>query len=415
MEQGVGVSAFDLNVGGMDPAYVRAILEAEKPRVLGISAQTETYLSGLRIAALAKEVDPHVAVVMGGPHPSARLREVAAEEHVDFVVSGEGETTMLELTEALLSGGRRFEEIRGIGCKQEGGVCVTPERPVIGDVDALPFPRRDLFPLGLYQHPGTVLTSRGGCPYNCSFCAVNTIWRGRRRFRSPERVAEEVGVLLNDLGLERVTLADDAFTLDRNHALAVCERFKRVEAPWPWEWDCSTRADLVDEEVIAAMREAGCRGVQFGAETGSQEILDTIGKRIQLEDVRRAVAMARGAGLDVLCSFMFPHPMDTEETIRLQARFMIEIVEMGAKIGLSFTTPYPGTRYFEEARALGITILAEDWDDFDAKHLVMETANLSREKLHALFKELVREVGLTGFSAPVPAARKTAGVCGDRR
>lgn len=145
------------------------------------------------------------------------------------------------------------------------------------------------------------------------------------------------------------------------------------------------------------MHDAGCHSIQFGVEAGSQEILDSIGKGTTLDQVREAVRSARDTGMEVLCAFMFPHPQDTEKTIREQKSFMSELAEMGARESMSFTTPYPGTFLYEHADELGIDILPDNWDDFSAKRLNITTKHLSKQDLEALLEELVDEVGLTHF------------------
>ncbi|PTD94866.1 hypothetical protein C9439_00290 [archaeon SCG-AAA382B04] len=132
-------------------------------------------------------------------------------------------------------------------------------------------------------------------------------------------------------------------------------------------------------------------------EARSQEVLDRIGKDTTLEQVKEFVEMAKDVGLDVLCSFMFPHPFDTKETIEEQKEFMKELSEMGAKETMSFTIPYPETYYYEYLDELGINFFADSWDEFDAKHLIIDTKNLTKQELEQELKDLVDEVGLETF------------------
>jgi radical SAM superfamily enzyme YgiQ (UPF0313 family) len=160
-------------------------------------------------------------------------------------------------------------------------------------------------------------------------------------------------------------------------------------------WMCSTRVDLVDKKLLEEMHESGCYSIQFGVEAGSQKILDSIGKGITLEQVKYVVSTALNTGIEVTCSFMFPHPEDTEETIREQKQLMKELIEVGVTLLiLAFTTPFPGTYYYEHADELGIKILANSWNEYDAKHLVITPKHLSEEKLSSLLEELVNDVGM---------------------
>ena len=187
LKSGYDVSAVDFNISGSDTSSMKRVLERESPSILGISAHTESYLGGLEIADIAKQINPETVVVMGGPHATILYDQTAREKSIDFVVIGEGEYTMLELAHALIGKQNSLAEIRGIAYKEGGEVRVTPERPFIEDPDELPFPARELFPLPLYESGGNVLMSRGGCPFKCHFCAVNNIWKGKRRFRRPDK------------------------------------------------------------------------------------------------------------------------------------------------------------------------------------------------------------------------------------
>ena len=415
-DKGYNVSVIDFNITEFDPGLLEGILKRETPRILGISAHTETYLNGVMIANFAKQVNPDIKVVMGGTHPTILYGEVTREKSVDVVVRGEGEYAMLELADCIM--GRRegvdLSQIKGIAYRENGVLKATPGRPFVDDPDELPFPARDLFPLPFYKSPGNVLMSRGGCPFSCRFCAVNNIWGGKRRFRRPEKVVEEIVSILASGQANEIAFADDVFTLDRRRALELLSHLRAVEGPMPLRWTCASRVDLVDRELLEEMHKAGCYAIQFGVESGSQEILDCMAKGITIEQVRGAVRAALDVGMKVLCAFMFPQPLDTEETIREQGRFMKELLAMGVEETLGFTTPLPGTFYYNnasmaamhpaladdpDADKLGITILASNWDEYDAKHLLMTGKYLSKERLESLFEELVRDVGLTNRDA----------------
>jgi len=394
IQAGYDVSAIDFNVGGFNALRLTKILEEGVPKILGVSTQTETYLNGLKIAEIAKQVNPAIIVVMGGPHVTVMAEEAAREKDLDVVVRGEGEYTMLELANVIIRKKNDLKLVRGIAYREDGKIKITPDRPFIEVIDELPFPARELFPLPLYASPGTVLMSRGGCPFNCLFCAVNNIWQGRRRFRKPEKVVEEIYRIIMSGQARDIIFVDDTFTLDRGRVIDLCHLLKDADGSLRFRWKCSTRVDLVDNELLKEMYYAGCCGIQFGVESISPRILDSIGKKITPEQVRNAVRTARDVGMEVVCSFMFPHPEDTEETIRELKTFMIELGKMGVEELLSFTSPFPGTYYYKYANELGIKLLANSWDEYDAKHLIISTKFLSIYKLECLLSELVRDVGL---------------------
>lgn len=386
----------DLNLEGVDLPQVRTALAQGRPGIIGISSFTETYPAALQIAGLAKQVCPDTRVVMGGAHPSVLPRDVASDDCVDFVVRGEGEYTFLELAGYILHGIGSLQDIAGIAYRQGGEIKLNHEREFIQDPDALPLPERRLLPITDYECRATILASRGGCPYGCRYCAVNNIWKGKRRFRRPERVVEEMRCIIRDSISSEIVFVDDIFTLNRGYVLELC-RIMNSAGKLNCEWKCTTRADLVDEEILREMRGVGCAGITYGVEAGSQKILEIMDKRLTIDRIKMAVDQAQKAGIMVTCAFMFPHPEDTEETIREQMRFMKELADREVQVSLSFTTPLPGTDYYERAEELGINILVDKWDEFDMSHIQISNRHLSREKLAELEQEIYQYVGLVRY------------------
>lgn len=389
MAAGHRVSALDLNVSGMNPLRVSGIIERERPDVVGISAMTETITNGLAVARIVKTVAPETVVVMGGAHPSILPLEVLDEDAVDYIVVGEGERAMVELVSALGDDGPRFEDIAGLGYK-------TPEphvneRRTLQHPDQLLFPARGLFPVEFYEEPYNVLTATGSCPYRCPFCSASSVWEGRRNARSPKSVVDELRILQRSAGVGYVFFSDDIFTLDKKWVYDLLEEMKTLD--FPMKWGCATRADLVDSELLHAMAVGGCQGIQYGVESGSQQILDTV-KHIKKETVLAAVKAAVAEGIDIVCSFMAPFPDDTLETISETGEFMREIEEAGSNLILNYTCPFPGTYFRDHAEELGLKILPETWAEYDAKHVVMETRNLSAMQIQTAVEDIARDLGL---------------------
>ncbi len=393
---GYQVQGLDLNATPVSDAQLKQFLDINTIPVVGISTYTETHPNGIRFAQLVKILSPSTKVVIGGPHASVLHEEAAHEKEVDVVVRGEGELTMLELADYYLKSKGKLKNINGITFVNNAELTVTEDRDPITDIDTLPFPARELFPIHRYDYPATVLTSRGGCPFACNFCAVNNIWKGKRRFRSPDKVMEEIIYLshIQQIQTGRLNFVDDALTLDRSRTLELCQMLKEHFGITPLDWQCGTRVDLVDDKLLKEMHQTGCQSIQYGIESGSQKILDSIGKKIRLEQVKKTVQMTLDYGIETTCSFMFPHPEDTEETIRMQIALMKELKETGAVITLAMTTPLPGTYLYEHKDELGIKILAKNWDEYDCKHLIITNKYLTRDRLQALLQEMMLEVGM---------------------
>lgn len=380
----------DLNLSGYNPKRIDLALKRLRPELVGISAFTETYPNALRIAGQVKEWDQTVPVVLGGSHPSILPEEVVAEDAVDFVVVGEGEQTLVELAAALGDGGD-LGAVAGLVWKRDGVPVVNERRPLL-DPDSIGLPARDLLSLEFYTDAYNVLTARGGCPYRCPFCSASHIWSGRHRPRSPKAVVDEIELLVRQYGAAYVFFVDDIFTLRRDWVMEFLTEMERLGGAISWA--CGTRVDRVDDELLQAMAAHGCVGIQFGVESGSQVILDSV-KGIDKDSALKAVRSSVAAGIRTTASFMVPFPQDTEETLRETFEFIGQLGDEGAEILMSYTTPYPGTEFYERADELGFRILTSDWGEYDAKHLVVETRALSAQRIDELVAEHATRLGLT--------------------
>jgi anaerobic magnesium-protoporphyrin IX monomethyl ester cyclase len=389
-QAGFRVSGADFNISGLNLRRVGAIVDYEHPKIVGISAMTETYPNAIAIARCVKEVAPGTVVVLGGAHPTIVPDEVIAEDAVDFVIAGAGEQGIVALARAIRDGDGGLAAVPGL-VWSDAEVVHTNPRASLASPDDLPRPARDLFPVDLYEDSWNVLTATGSCPFRCPFCSAASLWQGRRRMRSPEGIVSELRDLASDFGVDRVFFTDDLFTLDKAWVRGLCAELRTLERPV--EWGCATRVDQVDADLLCEMAEAGCTGIQFGVESGSQRILDSV-KGIDKQGVLDAIRSAVEAGIDPVSSFMIPFPEDTAETLAESLAFMHEVHDAGSRIFLSYTCPYPGTLFFDRADELGLRILSDDWGEYDAKHVVMETAHLSAAEIERAALEMAGELGL---------------------
>jgi radical SAM superfamily enzyme YgiQ (UPF0313 family) len=247
----------------------------------------------------------------------------------------------------------------------------TPDRPLIEDLDSLPFPAYHLFKMERYtnlqptldQVEGksySILTSRG-CPYRCTYCSqiLPRVWR----MRSPESVVAEWRWLVRDLEAKEIGVLDDSFNIDRKRVLAICDLLMAEGLNHvPWIMINGIRANLVDEALLGRMREAGCIRTAFGVESGNQEILDSvIGKQLTLEQIRAAFKAAKSVGMETIGFFIIGLPGETEETIEDTIRFACELDPLVANF--SMATPFPSTEMREVVLEKG-RLLAQDWDDY---------------------------------------------------
>ena len=346
-----------------------------RPEVAGISANTIQVKSAWRDAAIVRQ-ESQALVVLGGPHPTMLAAESLEQTVVDVVVRGEGEDTWHELCDAVEGRGDTewvgaLSGVAGISYRDASGVHHSPNRPPRKDVDGLPFPAYRYLKIDRYTNlqptvdaprvPSyPILTSRG-CPYQCSYCSQigPRLWRSR----SPESVVSEWRWLVRELGAREIGVLDDSFNIDRARVMRICDLLIAEGLnDVPWIMINGMRANLVDFELLTRMRRAGCIRTAFGVESGNQRILDdVIGKHLTLDQVRRAFAAARQAGMETIGFFIIGLPGETEATMEETIRFACELDPLVANF--SMATPYPGTRMYDTVKRQG-RVLVNDYDDY---------------------------------------------------
>ncbi|MGE5553357.1 MAG: B12-binding domain-containing radical SAM protein [Betaproteobacteria bacterium] len=375
-QYGHNVEIADLHVQRLTPEdYAREYLKAGVPYdMVGISCTTVSYNQALRIAELTKLACQGVKITLGGPHVTFRAKEALERSRaVDYVVRGEGERTLLELVEALAHG-LSLENVLGLTYREGAAILENHDRPPLADLDTLPFPARDLLVSSFYPNEG-IVTSRG-CPRRCIFCAAGAMSNYSYRIRSPRSIVEELRLLQ---GERVISFYDNTFSGHYETALQICEAI--ISAKLNISWTCELRVDRATPELFAKLRAAGCRGVQFGVESGSDEVLRAIKKGITVSQVRSAVEMAMAQDLKVVCSFTLGHPLDTPETIDATFSLMKELKRIGATVSSALLVPYPGTDLCERSNELGITIHDENWDTYYPARPIISTKYLSRDRL----------------------------------
>lgn len=322
-------------------------------------------------------------LVAGGPLPTCD--PLAFLKHFDVVVRGEGERTVCELLREW-SKGVDLARVPGIVLRQrqEAGSnpIFTVDRPFEMDLDALPRPARSLFPNADYLRHGkkkygysisTVMSTRG-CPFRCEFCS-NVVFGGSYRERSPEEVVDEVEQVLR-LGYDRISFADDVFTLRKERVLRICAEIHRRKLNFHWE--CLGRVDSLDEATAREMRHAGCARIYFGIESGSQPILDQMNKRTTPEEARQAVEAAHRAGLEVGAFFILGYPGDTDETVLATLRYAGSLPL--DYLGLTMPYPLPGTALYDRVRSRVTRAWRPD-ESLLVSHVLIFDADFSERKM----------------------------------
>jgi len=379
-KQGVKVDIVDMAVSE------RKISDDEKLSLtgndaVGISASLTTrFPQAIAISKALKQTDKDMPVIFGGNHASFTYQEILRKYgSVDIIVLFEGESSMLELTEAL-SGRKKLDDVKGITYRnKDGEIMVTHPAEKVTDLDTLPMPARHLLPMEHYAEKGcfagTIVSSRG-CPYRCVFCSTSAFWGHKVRLNSVERVLQEIEYLVEKHHLKEISFADDIFTYSRSRIVKLCEM---IEDKFDIQWACGTRVDCVDADLLGKMQKAGCSGIFFGVESASQNILDKCKKHQTVEMCKRAIKLAKQVGMRVESSFILGLPGENNETLKKDLDFILET--MPDRILLNLLTPYPGTILYERPHEFGIRILDDDWQYYTHAIPSVETGDLSWKDL----------------------------------
>jgi len=323
---------------------------------------------------------------MGGVHPTVRPEEVLAEDCVDFIVRGEGE---IPITELLTRGSP--EGIQGVGYKKNGVPVIPEKAPLIKDVDSLPMPDYDSFPVDEYINYNhhlrslkaiSAIVSRG-CPYDCSFCAVQeTMGRGYR-IRSAPLVVSEIRMLKEKYGLEGIWFKDSILNLRRKWIESLCSEIHKTRLDIKWQMN--TRVDLIDEEQVAMMADAGLEQIDFGIESGSPATLKTLKKETSIEKIESAVKIAKRY-VKVSGFFMVGVPGETEKDMEMT-------FELAKKLELdraswSVFTPLPGSHLYDKMKAENLIPEKMDWRQIHFTDSGKSYSKIPHEKLMERFWEI---------------------------
>ncbi len=393
-DAGHRVVVHDMRHSPLDRERFGAVLRDFAPDVLGMGLYTVTVPVAEEISDIARGLNPDVCVVVGGPHPAGAPEECARNPHFDLSAVGEGEVMMLELVEALEAGGGndRLATVAGLWFTAdprdpESELIKAPPRGWIDDLDALPWPARDLLPpldsykMTMFQYrewPATTIYTSRGCPYSCIFCERREILGNKFRVHSPQYVVDEIEHLQVDYGIKEIFFYDDTFTLDARRVRAICDEILRRGLTI--SWNISTHVNTVDRELLHAMRAAGCWQIAYGIETGDPRVMQDILKGTDVSTVRERITWTTEAGIEAKGLFMIGHPTDTPESIDRTIEFARSLPIASANFKI--TTPFVGTPLREMAADYG-ELNADDYRNFmgDPSQAVFVPNGLTHEYL----------------------------------
>ena len=373
--------------------------------IVGIGGTTPTFLDAAYTANLIKKDNPKRSIVFGGPHaagePILSLQECPA---IDIVVRGEGEFSMLDIVSK-----KDLPDIQGITYRRQGTIISNDDRPLCPDLDQLPHPARHLLDMAFYTRPSrftsrnlslrttSVFTARG-CPYNCNYCAGPLMFQNKVRFHSPERVIAEINELVDKYNVEAVYFAEDMFLSSKPRAKIFMDLLVSSGLSKKMKWFAQIRSNVVDLELLGIMKQAGCAQVEYGFESGSQRILDLMGKRVKIEDNLRAARITRQAGVRFQANMIVGYPDETEDDFRASVNFIKKAKPQ--TVGFNIFMPLPGTAIYNKLKAEGKPF--PGWDEIgDPEVTQTGYARMTKDRFEQLYLEarfkLILPLNLTYF------------------
>ncbi len=383
----IEVKILDNNFLNLNKEKLSDLIDSYNPSLIGTGGMTVQSKDALKLGSIVKSIDKNLPLVYGGVHftflPEDGLK------YGDICVIGEGEETILEICKE-----SNFKKIKGIAYKEDNKIILTEERPFIQDLDIIPFPAYDLLEMDRYgdllitgERAISILTGRG-CPYNCLFCASPKLWNRKVRFHSLGYVMSHIKFLIQNYNLKNLRIMDDTFTIQKKRVFEFCDQIE--ENNFKLNMTCLTNVRNTDYEMFKRMKSVGFSIVAFGVESGNNKILKLINKGITKNDVRKAVSMAKRAGLSTELLFMIGNIGENKKTILNSIEFAKELNPPRSNFQrllhpitynyFQFATPFVGSKFYTIAQEYG-TVLTKNWDRYHHAEPTFIPKDLDKETM----------------------------------
>jgi radical SAM superfamily enzyme YgiQ (UPF0313 family) len=361
-------------------------IKSWKPDLVVIESSTPSFKSDITAIEMAKNVGSIVMLI--GTHGSVFFKETLEKFPVDIVAIGEYDLTVADVVNNI----NDLTNVKGIAFKKDGNIIQTEPRPLIENLDSLPFPAREFLPMEKYREsnatavPFARMVSSRGCTGRCIFCVYNQIlFKERFRARSPENVVNEMEYLIDKYHVKYIYIDDDTFTINKSRVHKICDLIIEKGINKKIDWSTLSRIDTVDFELLKHMKDAGCKVIIYGVESGNQNVLNLMKKGVTLDQIRQTFKWTKDVGMKIHATFMFGSPGETKETIKETIRFAKELNPDTAQFPICM--PYPGTEFYKIAEENG-WLKIKDWSDFYSAtdKAVIQTSELTPEDLEKAVK-----------------------------
>ncbi|MBU4374408.1 MAG: B12-binding domain-containing radical SAM protein [Euryarchaeota archaeon] len=397
-EKGYSVKIIDAEAENQSPEETAHRIAEYNPLLAAIivlgsnpsAASTPKMTSAGETLTVLKKISPQIKTLLGGLHPSALPERTLMEEDVDFVCQGEGFYTILQLLDLLKEEENPEEyKINGLWYIKDNMVMSNPPAPPVKNLDEIPFAAWDLLPMDMYRahnwhcfdhidergHYAVIYTSLG-CPFKCNYCNIHALYgKSGIRFRSPEKVIEEIDFLVKNYKIKNIKILDELFVLKEDRVMRICDLI--IQRGYKLNIWAYARVDTVNENLMKKMKKAGINWVAFGIESASKNVREGVTKRFSQDMIKKAIEITRAEDVYIMGNFIFGLPDDNMETMQ-------ETLDLAKELNLEYINfytamAYPGSQLYYEALQKGIK-LPEKWhgySQYGEETLPMPTKYLS--------------------------------------
>lgn len=343
----------DMEADKLKISEISKILRVLKPKVIGISIISDlTYLISYKIIKKIKSIS-NIPVIVGGIFPTQNPDFLINKSEIDYVIRGEGEKTLLELMEFLISSKGNLKNINGISYKINGQIIHNPQRELIKNLDEIPFPKWNKHDVNkyfisiAYKNPCFALTASRGCPYRCIFCSTSVFQYYRHR--SPSNVVDEIEYLIKNFKIKDFTFHDPTFNINPNWVIDFCKELLKRKINIKWR--CLCRVDKVTEKMIAYMKITGCYNIAFGIESSKDKFLEFLQKDFTIQQVRDTIKIVKKYKIEILAYFIYGMPNQKIEDLEHNVQFIKELSP--DYINILMLNPVVGTKLWDLAMNKG--------------------------------------------------------------
>ncbi|MEM3382767.1 MAG: radical SAM protein [Nitrososphaerales archaeon] len=395
----VEIEVLDCQAERIDWKRLERRIESFDPNIVACSGLStcNTYTVA-QTCSIVKKVRPDALTVVGGQHFTVMAQEsLKAYPEIDVIVRGEGEQTFLELINSLMEK-TSFSKVNGISFRHDGNIINNPERPLIENLDDLPYPGYHFVKDFVHRYHFTMmagaktryglLEGSRGCPYRCTFCTQWKHWKGIWRVKSAKRIADEIEFCYRNYGIRFFWLTDDNLTMGKIME-DLCDEIIRREFSDDIMWFFQARCDEIvrQKKLLPKLRKAGNYWILFGAESHNNSTLRAFNKSINPEDTKKAVKLLKENDIFSQATFIIGERNDSAESIAKMREFVNDLDPDLAIFMI--LTPFPGTEVYEKAQQNG-WIKDKNWSNYDMVHAIMPTEHLSREEVQEELYECYR-------------------------